>query len=138
MVCCFVTDCGALETPSATTPLSAAKTSSCFLLSALCTRPVIPASWMEISSSRPRLPGGLASRAVIALRSSGATTRTSASNSFCMALPFLKFDAAPRRDSSVKRVLALSHLRHIVGGIQQMLRRISPRQHDFKRFWSAA
>ena len=62
-VCCFVTDCGALETPSATTPLSAAKTTSCFLLSALCTRPVIPASWMESSSSRPRLPGGFASRA---------------------------------------------------------------------------
>ena len=27
-------------------------------------------------------------------------------------------DAAPRRDSSVKRVLALSHLRHIVGSVQ--------------------
>ena len=52
---------GALETPSSTTPLSAAKTRRCFFSILLCTRPVIPASCTERSSSRPRLPGGLAS-----------------------------------------------------------------------------
>ena len=61
-VCCKVTDWGALDTPSATTPLSAAKTSRWVFSTRLHTFPVIPASWMDKLSSRPRLPGGLASR----------------------------------------------------------------------------
>ena len=61
IVCESVTERGALETPSSTTPLSAAKTRRCFFSILLCTRPVIPASCTERSSSLPRLPGGLAS-----------------------------------------------------------------------------
>ena len=60
MVCIKVTDWGALETPSSTTPLSAAKTSRWVLSMELWTFPVMPANWTDKSSSRPRLSGGLA------------------------------------------------------------------------------
>ena len=44
MVCIRVTDWGALETPSSTTPLSAAKTSRWVWSMELCTEPVMPDS----------------------------------------------------------------------------------------------
>ena len=50
-------------TPWANTPLSAQKTSSSLWSSVFFTRPVIPASCTDRSSSRPRLPGGFASSA---------------------------------------------------------------------------
>ena len=92
IVCCKVTIWGVLATPSATTPLSAAKTSSCFLARSLCSWPVMPASWMESSSSRPRLPGGLASwacrraAASMAARSRGRMVPMSCSR-FCIQTP---------------------------------------------------
>ena len=60
-VCARVTDWGAQATPSATTPLSAHRTMMRHRSSLLWTRPVIPDRRMEISSSLPREPGGLAS-----------------------------------------------------------------------------
>ena len=59
--CCNVTDGGVQDTPSATTPLSAANTATRHLSMAGHTCPVTPASRMDSSSSCPRLPGGLAS-----------------------------------------------------------------------------
>ncbi len=55
-----VTLCGAALTPSSATPLSAHMTMIPFLLSSLCTLPVIPANLTAISSSMPRLPMGFA------------------------------------------------------------------------------
>ena len=61
--CCRVTDRGAQDTPSSTTPLSAANTATRHLSMAGHTCPVMPASRTEMVSSSPRLPGGLASSA---------------------------------------------------------------------------
>ena len=61
--CCSVTDWGAQDTPSATTPLSAANTATRHFLTVGHTRPVTPAMRTVMSSSFPRLPGGLASSA---------------------------------------------------------------------------
>ena len=49
--CCNVTDGGVQDTPSATTPLSAANTATRQLPMAEQTCPVTPASRMDISSS---------------------------------------------------------------------------------------
>ena len=49
--CCNVTDGGVQDTPSATTPLSAANTATRHLPMAGQTCPVTPASRMDISSS---------------------------------------------------------------------------------------
>ena len=61
--CCTVTDWGAQDTPSATTPLSAASTVTRHRRTSGRAVRRIPASRMDISSSAPRLPGGLASSA---------------------------------------------------------------------------
>ena len=61
IACASVTLCGVEATPSATIPLSAANTTMRVFSMRLHTRPVIPASRTEISSSAPRLPGGFAS-----------------------------------------------------------------------------
>ena len=61
--CCRVTERGAQDTPSSTTPLSAANTATRHLSMAGQNCPVMPASRMEMVSSAPRLPGGLASAA---------------------------------------------------------------------------
>ena len=63
MACCKVTDRGAQDTPSSTTPLSAANTTTRQLSIFGHTWPVMPARRMAISSSAPKLPGGLASSA---------------------------------------------------------------------------
>ena len=75
--CCTVTDRGAQDTPSSTTPLSAANTATRHLSIRGHTRPVTPARRTDMSSSAPRLPGGLAScacrcrAAAMASRSAG-------------------------------------------------------------------
>ena len=61
--CCTVTDWGAQDTPSATTPLSAASTVTRHRRTSGRAVRRTPASRMDISSSAPRLPGGLASSA---------------------------------------------------------------------------
>ena len=61
--CCTVTDWGAQDTPSATTPLSAANTATRHFFTSGQTRPVTPAMRTAMSSSLPRLPGGLANSA---------------------------------------------------------------------------
>ena len=75
--CCTVTERGAQDTPSSTTPLSAANTATRQRFMGGHTRPVTPARRTDISSSAPRLPGGLAScacrcrAAAMASRSAG-------------------------------------------------------------------
>ena len=61
--CRKVTDWGAQDTPSVTTPLSAANTATRHFPIAGQTWPVTPAMRTAISSNLPRLPGGLASSA---------------------------------------------------------------------------
>ena len=46
----------------------------------------------------------------------------------------MKLDPQARGNTLVKRVRALFHFRHIVGRVQQALRRFSSRQHDLKIF----
>ena len=95
--CSRVTDCGAQLTPSAQTPLSAAKTSTPVRPSVGRSVPKMPARRTEMSSSRPRLWGGLASWACrasaahIAAASAGVMVFKS-SKSCCsvMGLPFSK------------------------------------------------
>ena len=63
IACCSVTDRGAQDTPSSTTPLAAANTATRHASMGAHTCPVTPARRMERVSSSPRLPGGLASAA---------------------------------------------------------------------------
>ena len=60
MVCASVTDCGALATPSWAMPLSDANMITRRFSMRLNTCPVMPASFTLMSSSLPRLWGGLA------------------------------------------------------------------------------
>ena len=97
--CCTVTDWGAQDTPSATTPLSAASTVTRHR--SIRGRGVLrmPASRMDMSSRAPRLPGGLASSACrrraasMASRSAGRMDSIYAVNS-CLVMCSLRIRAA--------------------------------------------